>query len=154
QDATPPPMRQQPIRTVRVATLVVVAGLLCWLAFRVEQRLSSPTATPVTRDLTFDVVVSDADTNIAVSSADVGIDEETGEIDPPGPTWKGTTDAGGRLRLIHRFGANTVLGKDGKVRGTVVFNRGTSTQSFSSLLVVRAPGYREESINLGVEFPQ
>src|SRR5262245_49148843 len=147
-------MRQPSMRTVRVATLVVVGGCLCWLTFQVEQRLSSPTATPVTRDMTFDVVVSDADTNIAVSSAEVGIDEETGQYDPSGPTWKGTTDAGGRLRLVHCFGANTVLGKDGKVRGRVVFNRGTSIPSFSYLLVVKAPGYREESINLGVRFSQ
>jgi hypothetical protein len=147
-------MRQRSIRRVRVAVLVAVGCLLCWLTFQLEQRLSSPTATPTTRDVTFDVVVSDAETNIAVSSAEVGIDEETGEYDPPGPAWKGTTDAGGRLRLVHRFGANTVLGKDGKVRGRVVFNRGTSIQSFSYLLVVRAPGYREESINLGLRFPQ
>ena len=68
QDATPPPMRQKSIRTVRVASLVVVGGFLCWLTFQVEQRLSSPTATPDTRDVTFDVVVSDADTKIAISS--------------------------------------------------------------------------------------
>ena len=154
QDATRHPMRQRSIRRVRVAALLVVGGFLCWLAFQVEQRLSSPMATPVTRDVTFDVVVSDAETDIAVSGAEVGIDEETGEYDPPGPTWKGTTDAGGRLRLVHRFGANTMLGKDGKVRGRVVFNRGTSIQSFSYLLVVKAAGYREGSINLGVKFPR
>ena len=154
QDATPHPIRQRSIRAVRVATLVVVGGFLCWLTFQVEQRLSSPTATPATRDVTFDVVVSDADTDIAVSGGEVGIDEETGEYDPPGPTWKGTTDASGRLRLVHPFGTNTVLGKDGKVRGRVVFNRATSIQSFPYLLVVRAPGYREESINLGAKFSQ
>ena len=91
---------------------------------------------------------------LAEVCAEVGIDEETGEYDPPGPAWKGATDAGGRLRLFHRFGANTMLGKDGKVRGRVVFNRGTSIQSFSYLLVVKAPGYREESINLELEFPR
>ena len=58
---------------------------------------------------------------------------------------------GACLRLVHRFSANTVLDKGGKVRGRVVFNR---FQSFSYLLVVKAPGYREESINLGVNFPQ
>jgi len=147
-------MRQRSIHTVWVAALVVVGGFLCWLTFQVEQRLSSPTATPVTRDVTFDVVVSDAKTDIAVSGAEVGIDEETGEYDPPGPTWKGTTDAGGRLRLVHLFDANTVLGKDGKVRGRVVFNSGTSIHSFSRRLVVKAPSYREESINLGVKFPR
>ena len=154
QDATRPPKRQRSIRRGWVAALVVVGVFLCWLTFQVEQRLSSPTATPVTRDVTFDVVVSDAETNLAVSNAEVGIDEETGEYDPPGPAWKGTTDAGGRLRLVHRFSANTILGKDGKVRGRVVFNRGTSTQSFSYLLVVKAPGYRKESINLEVKFPR
>ncbi len=154
QDATPPPMRRRSIHTVWVAALVVVGGFLCWLTFQVEQRLSSPTATPVTRDVIFDVVVSDAKTDIAVSGAEVGIDEETGEYDPPGPVWKGTTDAGGRLRLVHRFDANTVLGEDGKVRGRVVFNSGTSIHSFSRLLVVKAPGYREESINLREEFAQ
>jgi hypothetical protein len=147
-------MRKRSIRRARVAALVVVGGFLCWLTFQVEQRLSSPTATPVTRDVTFDVVVSDAETHLAVSGAEVGIDEETGEYDPPGPTWKGTTDAGGRLRLVHRFGANTVLVRDGKVRGRVVFNRGTSIQSFSYFLVVKAPGYREESINLGAKYPR
>jgi hypothetical protein len=151
QDATPHAIRRRSIRAVRVATLVVAGGLFCWLTFQVEQRLSSPPPPPpVTRDATFDVLVSDAATNMAVSSAEVGIDEETGEFDPPGPTWKGTTDAGGRLRLVHPFGTNTVLGKDGKVRGRVVFNRG----AFSYLLVVKAPGYREESINLGARFPR
>jgi hypothetical protein len=139
---------------VRVAALVVVGGFLCWLTFQVEQRLSSQTTTQGTRNVTFDLVVSDADTNIAVSGAEVGIDQETGEFDPPGPTWKGTTDASGRLRLVHPFGTNTVLGKDGKVRGRVVFSRGTSIQSFSYLLVVRASGYREQSINLGARFSQ
>ena len=117
QDATPPPSRQRSIRRIRVATLLVVAGFFCWLTFQVEQRLSSPPATPVTRDVTFDVVVSDAETNVPVSSAEVGIDEETGEYDPPGPTWKGTTDAGGRLRLVHRFGANSVLGRTARSGG-------------------------------------
>jgi hypothetical protein len=154
QDATPPPIRQRSIRVLRVATLVLVGGFLCWLTFQVDQRLSSPTTTQVTRDVTFDVVVSDAETNIAVSGAEVGIDEETGEYDPPGPTWKGITDASGRHRLVHPFGTNTVLGKGGKVRGSVVFNRGTSIQSFSYLLVVKAPGYREESINLAAKFSQ
>ena len=117
--------------------------------------LSSPTSTPVTRHVTFDVVVSDADTGNAVSGAEVGIDEETGEFDPPGPTWKGTTDARGRVRLVHDFDANTVLGKDGKVRGRVVFNTGTTPGLvFSYLVVVRATGYREETIKLGAKFPQ
>ena len=34
------------------------------------------------------------------------------------------------------------------VRRRVVFNRGTSIQSLSYFLVVKAPGYREESDNL------
>ena len=47
-----------------------------------------------------------------------------------------------------------MLDKDGKVRGRVIFNRGTSIQCFSYLLVVKAAGYREGSINLGVKFPR
>jgi hypothetical protein len=152
QDANPPPKRPRSIRKVRVATLVVVGGFLCWVTFLVEQRLMSPTATPAARDVTFDVVVFDANTNIAVSSAEVGIDEETGQYDAPGATWKGTTNSSGLLRLVHRFGANTVLDKDGKVRGRVVFNQRTSIQSFSYRLVVKAPGYREEWINLGERY--
>ena len=109
----------------------------------------------MTRQVTFDVVVSDADTGNAISGAEVGIDEETGEFDPPGPTWKGTTDARGRARLAHDFDANTVLGKDGKVRGRVVFNTGsTPGLVFSYLVVVRATGYREETIRLEAHFPR
>ena len=109
----------------------------------------------MTRQVTFDVVVTDADTGNAISGAEVGIDEETGEFDPPGPTWEGTTDARGRARLAHEFDANTVLGKDGKVRGRVVFNTSTTPGLvFSYLVVVRATGYREETIRLGAHFPR
>jgi len=81
--------------------------------------------------VTFDVVVSDADTGNTISGAEVGIDEETGEFAPPEPTWEGITDAGGRARLAHDFDANTVLGKDGKVRGRVVFNSGSPLTNLS-----------------------
>lgn len=100
------------------------------------------------------MVVSDTDTGNPVPGAEVGIDAETGEYDPPGPTWKGVTDAGGRVRLVHGFVANAVIGKDGKVRGLVVFNRGTSSLSFSDLLLVRAAGYRGETISLSRGFPR
>jgi hypothetical protein len=48
-----------------------------------------------------------------------------------------------------------VLGKDGKVRGRVVFNTGaTPGLVFSYLVAVRATGYREETIRLGAHFPR
>ncbi len=132
---------------------MVVGGVLsCWTTFRVEKGLTS---LPVTRGETFDVVVTDADTGKMLSGAEVGIDEETGDIDPPGPIWKGTTDSRGRARLAHDYEANTVLGKDGKVRGRVVFNTdATPGLVFSYLVAVRATGYREETIRLGAHFPR
>jgi hypothetical protein len=47
-----------------------------------------------------------------------------------------------------------VLGKDGKVRGNVVFYSGTPLSNSSHLLVVRAPGYREDTIRLEEKFPR
>jgi hypothetical protein len=152
QDHSPPPVRPRAIRPLWVAALVAGGVLSCWATFRVEQRLTS---LPVTRQVTFDVVVTDADTGNAISGAEVGIDQETGEFDPPGPTWEGTTDARGRARLAHDLEANTVLGKDGKVRGRVVFNTSTTPGLvFSYLVAVRATGYREETIRLGAHFPR
>ena len=146
--------RLRATRAARVAALVAVGGLLCWWAFLVEQRLWSPAVTPTSREVTFDLLVSDADTGHAISGAEIGIDGETGEYDPPGPTWKGITDAGGRLRLVESFRATTVLGKDGKVRGQIVFNTGTPLSNGSYLLVVRAAGYRQETIRLEEKFPR
>jgi hypothetical protein len=54
--------------------------------------------------------------------------------------------------LSHGFAANTAIGKDGKGRGKVDFIVGTAIPNFSYLLVVRASGYREESIRLEEEF--
>src|SRR5947209_11085725 len=84
--------RPRAIRAAWVAALVAGGGLLCWAAFLVEQRLSAPATPPEWRDVTFNVVVSDAVTGKAVPGAQVGTDVETGQIDPPGPTWKGVTD--------------------------------------------------------------
>ena len=154
-DDSPSPLRQRAIRPLWVAALVSGGILSCWATFRIEQRLSSPPSPPVTRQVTFDVVVSDAATGNAISGAEVGIDEETGEFDPPGPTWEGTTEARGRARLVHEFGANTAIGKDGKVRGRVVFTSHlTPGLVFSYLVVVRATGYREQTIRLGAHFPR
>lgn len=68
-------------------------------------------------------------------------------LQPPGTSWEGITDANGRFRLIRGYGVNTVLGKDGRVRGRVVFTGGT-------FLVFRSPGYREKTIYLEGRFPQ
>ena len=155
QDDAPSAVRPRLIRPLWVAALVAGGILSFWATFRIEQRLSSPPSPPVTRRVTFDVVVSDVATGNAISGAEVGIDEETGKFDPPGPTWMGITDARGRARLAHDFEANTVLGKDGKVRGRVVFNAITTPGLvFSYLVVVRATGYREETIRLGSHFPR
>jgi len=147
-------LRRRAIHAALVSALVAGGGLSCWVTFLVEQRLTAPASPPVTREVTFHVVVSDADTGNPVPGAEVGIDAETGEYDPPGPTCKGSTDAAGRVQLVHGFVANAVIGKDGKVRGLVVFNRGTSSLSFSDLLVVRAAGYRGETVSLSREFPR
>jgi hypothetical protein len=155
QDGVNPRLGPRAIRPLWVAALVAGGILSCWATFRIEQRLSSPPSPPGTRQVTFDVVVSDVATGKAISGAEVGIDHETGEFDPPGPTWMGITDARGRARLAHDFEANTVLGKDGKVRGRVVFNAITTPGLvFSYLVVVRAIGYREETIRLGAHFPR
>jgi hypothetical protein len=153
---TPDSPRPRAIRAAWVAALVAGGGVLCWMAFLVEQRLSAPATPPEWRDVTFDVVVTDAVTGKAVPRAQVGTDEETGQIDPPGPTWKGVTDAAGAFRLVEGFRANAVLGEDGKVRGRVLFDLGSGSPllHFSSLFVVRAPGYREETINLAARFPE
>src|SRR4051812_9821291 len=102
-DAIPPHRRPRAIRVAWVAALVAGGVLLCWATFLVEQRLSSPASPTTTREVTLDVVVSDADTGKPVVGAEVGIDEETGQFDPPGPKWMGRTDAGGRARLAHGF---------------------------------------------------
>ena len=48
-----------------------------------------------------------------------------------------------------------MLGRDGKVQGRVVFNTSTTPGLvFSYLVVVRAAGYREETIRLGAQFPR
>lgn len=151
QDTTPPPGRQWAARAIRTAVLVVVGGFSCWLVFQIEPRPSSPT-TPFARDVTFDVIVSDSDTSVAISGAEVGIDMQTEEFDPPGPAWKGSTDATGRFRLVHSFPANTMLGKNGQVRGRVVFTLGEPMMSNSYLLVIKAPGYREKTIDLNAQF--
>jgi hypothetical protein len=139
--------RPRAIRLAWVAALVAGGGLVFWATFLVEQRLTSPTVLPTTREVSLDVVVSDAATGRAISGAGVGTDFETGDYNHPGPSWEGITDANGRFRLVQDFGANTVPGKDGKVRGRVVFTGGT-------FLVVRAPGYREETIYLEGRFPR
>lgn len=58
--------------------------------------------------------------------------------------------------MIQNFGANTVLGKDGKVPGRVVFTGGGGTPLSNTpyFLVVRASGYREDKINLEGRFPR
>ena len=150
----PASRRSRAIRAAWVAALVAGGGLLCWVTFLVEQRLSAPPVTPGWRDVTFDLVVSDIATGNAISGAEVGIDEESGQFDPPGPTWKRITDVGGRARLVHSYSANTVLGKDGRVRGNVVFSYGSPMTSFSYLLAVKAPGYRGRTIRLADEFPR
>jgi len=139
--------RPRAIRIAWVAALVAGGGLIFWATFLVEQRLSSPTLVPTTREVVLDVVVTDAATGRAISVADVGTDFQTGDYNHPGPSWEGITDANGRFRLIRGFGANTVLGKDDKVRGKVVFTGGT-------FLVIRAPGYRQETIYLEGRFPR
>ena len=148
--------RPRAVRIAWVAALVAGGGLIFWATFQVEQRLTSPKLVPRKRMVTFEVLVSDGDTSKAVSEAQVGIDQETGDYDHPGPSWDGITDAGGRLRLVRGFGANTVLREDGNVRGRVNFTGGGSTPlSYSSyFLVVRASGYREEKINLERMFPR
>lgn len=152
QDTTPPPGRQWAARAIRIAVLVVVGGFSCWLVFQVERRLGEPISTPAERDVTLDVIVSDSDTSVAISGAEVGIDMQTERIDPPGPAWKGSTDATGRFRLVDFFPANTVRGADGKVRGRVVFTLGEPMMSFSYLLAIKAPGYREKTIDLDAQF--
>lgn len=155
RDVAPRPSRPRAIRPLWVAALVAGGILSCWATFRIERRLSSPPSPPVARKVTFDVVVSDAVTGGSISGAEVGIDQETGDVDPPGPTWKGITDARGRARLAHDFDANTAIGKDGKVRGRVVFNsHPTPGLVFSYLVVVRAAAYREETIRLEAHFPR
>ena len=72
---TPDSPRPRAIRVAWVAALVAGGGLLCWAAFLVEQRLSAPATPPEGRDVTFDVVVSDAVTGKAVPGAQVGTDE-------------------------------------------------------------------------------
>ena len=148
--------RPRAIRIAWVATLVAGGGLIFWTTFLVEQRLTTPKLVPQRRMVTFDVVVSDADTGKAVSGARVGIDQETGDYDHPGPSWEGLTDAGGRFRLVRGFGANTVVGKDGKIRGRVNFTGGGGLplSNPSCFLVVRASGYREHKINLEGMFPR
>ncbi len=147
--------RPRAIRFAWVAALVAGGGLIFWATFLVEQRLSSPTVVPTTREVSLDVVVSDAATGRAILGADVGTDFQTEDYNHPGPSWEGIIDANGRYRLIRDFGANTVLGKDGKVRGRVVFKSGGGTplSNTSSFLVVKAPGYREDKINLKERFP-
>lgn len=139
--------RPRAIRIAWVAALVAGGGLIFWATFLVEQRITSPTVVPTKREVILDVVVSDAATGRAILGAGVGTDFETGDYDHPGPSWEGITDANGRFRLVRSFGANTMLGKEGKVRGRVVFTGGT-------FLVVRAPGYREETIDLEGRFPR
>lgn len=153
-DADPPLARPKAARTAWVVALVAGGCLSCWAAFVVEQRLSAPTLAPDSREVTFDVVVTDADAGTPVPGAQVGVDMETGEYGPPPPTWKGVTDATGHARVVNDYNANAVFGRDGKARGRVVFTRGSAPHSFSDLLVVRASGYRERIIALSVEYPQ
>ena len=145
--------RPRAIRAGGVAALVAGCGLVCGVAFLVERSLSAPTSSPEWRDVTFDVVVSDAATGLTIASAQVGIDEETGQYDPPGPTWEGITDARGQARLVHGFAANTAVGKDGTVRGRVVFNTGSPLSGGSYLLAVQAPGYRVQTVPLESRYP-
>ena len=139
---------------MQLGVLVVAGGVLCGLAFRVEQALTAPAATPGSRAVTLDVVVSDAETGVAIPGAEVAFDRETGQFAPPGPAWLGATDLGGLIRLLREFNANTVSGTDGKVRGRVVFHLADAPLSFSDLLLVRAPGYRAATLSLDAQFPQ
>jgi hypothetical protein len=154
QDDTPPTVRPRAIRAAWVAALVAGGCLLCWGTIRVEQSLSTPAVMPGSIEVTLDVVVTDADTGEAVSGAEVGIDQETGDMKAPGPTWKGITDERGVVRLVHDFDANTVLGKDGRVRGMVVFGSGSPPLNSWYLLAIRASGNREQSISLVDQFPR
>src|SRR4051794_27617229 len=87
--------RPRAIRIAWVVALVAGGGLISWATFLVEQRLSSPTVVPTTREVILDVVVSDAATGRAVSGAGVGTDFETEDYNHPGPSWEGIIDANG-----------------------------------------------------------
>lgn len=154
QDASQPPRRPRGIHVAEIAAMFVIGGLLCSLVYWVERRWWTPMAIPAARDVTFDVVVLDAGAGTPIAGAEVGIEEETGEFDPPGPDWKGTTDARGRIRVVHRFQAHTMVGQDGKIRGRVVFNRASGIHSFSSSLVVKAPGHGELVVDLVARYPR